>query len=391
MAIYKLGEIGTFKGGISTLKKDKYDKGIYFINYMDIFNNVFIDNTKIKTMRLYDATEADINKYRVNFGDILFTASSEKREEIGMTSVFLNNESNIFNGFSKVFKFNDKSHFNPKYLAYYFRTKFVRDQIVSFATGYTRYNISQKDLEKIILVLPSLEEQEKIIDIIEPFENLFLKYSNCVRIDSFNNCKNDVKKIIDIIEPIEKNIHILKNIILKIEDFFKLRNFDKKIKIKDISREIKNGFAYSPSTKNDNGELKIYTIKNISNKNNYDKTNVIKNNILNHGDVITGLSGTLGTGEIISESGWVANQRTLTMSSDYGLNILISILLNKDNLNRIATGAVQKNLTANNIIELNAMEVFDGDKDISLFYLNINKQLNKMEEIRKNIISLLIK
>ncbi|ATZ21519.1 restriction endonuclease subunit S [Mesoplasma tabanidae] len=223
MAIYKLGEIGTFKGGISTLKKDKYDKGIYFINYMDIFNNVFIDNTKIKTMRLYDATEADINKYRVNFGDILFTASSEKREEIGMTSVFLNNESNIFNGFSKVFKFNDKSHFNPKYLAYYFRTKFVRDQIVSFATGYTRYNISQKDLEKIILVLPSLEEQEKIIDIIEPiekqivyFENLILKLESILRQYSKKLSSNE--KMINI-------VNFDRGVVLKSENF----KIDKKI------------------------------------------------------------------------------------------------------------------------------------------------------------------
>ncbi|WP_027048632.1 hypothetical protein, partial [Mesoplasma syrphidae] len=49
----------------------------------------------------------------------------------------------------------------------------------------------------------------KIIDIIEPIENLFLKYSNCIRIDTFKNCEDDVKKIIDIIEPIE--IVIAKN------------------------------------------------------------------------------------------------------------------------------------------------------------------------------------
>jgi hypothetical protein len=39
MVVYKLGDIGNFKGGISNLKKERYGIGINFINYMDIFNN----------------------------------------------------------------------------------------------------------------------------------------------------------------------------------------------------------------------------------------------------------------------------------------------------------------------------------------------------------------
>ncbi|PPE06090.1 restriction endonuclease subunit S [Williamsoniiplasma lucivorax] len=53
---------------------------------------------------------------------------------------------------------------------------------------------------------PSLIEQQNIIDIIEPKEDLFLKYSKCVRIDSLENAKTDIQNIIDIIEPIENLI-----------------------------------------------------------------------------------------------------------------------------------------------------------------------------------------
>ncbi|MCL8212264.1 hypothetical protein LD125_00470 [Mesoplasma sp. JKS002658] len=53
---------------------------------------------------------------------------------------------------------------------------------------------------------PAFEEQQKIIDIIAPKEELFLKFSNTIRVDNFEHTKNDLKNLIDIIEPIEKLI-----------------------------------------------------------------------------------------------------------------------------------------------------------------------------------------
>ena len=50
---------------------------------------------------------------------------------------------------------------------------------------------------------PTFEEQQKIIDIIAPKEELFLKFSNTIRIDNFEHTKNDLKNLIDIIEPLE--------------------------------------------------------------------------------------------------------------------------------------------------------------------------------------------
>ncbi len=213
MAIYKLGDIGEFKGGISNLQKNRYDKGINFINYMDILNNFSIDKNVV--LRKYDATNKDIFKYGVKYGDIFFTASSETINEIAFSSVYLSNKNAIFNGFSKRFRFKH-SILNPKYAGYFFRSSTFRNIVKKHATGYTRYNISQNSLNKIKINIPNLKAQKEIIKIIEPYENLFLSYSQCVRIDNIKNTKKDIKNLIDIIEPLEnleKNIKNFKKIV----------------------------------------------------------------------------------------------------------------------------------------------------------------------------------
>ncbi len=50
-------------------------KGINFVNYMDILNNLSIEKNVV--LRKYDANNKDILKYEVKYGDVFFTASSE--------------------------------------------------------------------------------------------------------------------------------------------------------------------------------------------------------------------------------------------------------------------------------------------------------------------------
>ena len=134
---------------------------------MNVFKNISIKKTN--KLRLYDATKKDIEKYGCIYGDVFFTASSETPNEIAMSSVWLSNELVIFNGFCKRFRF-DKTILLPKYASYLFRGNIFRNKIKSYATRYTRYNISQKDLENISIFILKIFEQQKIIDIIEPIE-----------------------------------------------------------------------------------------------------------------------------------------------------------------------------------------------------------------------------
>ena len=176
---YKLRDIGKFKGGISTLDKNNYDSGINFINYMDIHKN-FVINDDIK-LRLYNASEKHIKSYIVSYGDLLLTASSETKEEIAFSSVYLSNKQAIFNGFSKIYKY-DQKILLPIYAAFYFRSEFFRKEVIKLATGYTRFNLSIKDAENIEISINNFEFQKKFSKIVEPLLNLSTKANKIEKI-----------------------------------------------------------------------------------------------------------------------------------------------------------------------------------------------------------------
>ena len=83
--IYKsLGEIGTFYGGLSGKTKNDFSNGnAKFISYMNVFNNLSL-NTEIDDKVRIQAGE---RQNTIQYGDILFTGSSETPQECGMSSV----------------------------------------------------------------------------------------------------------------------------------------------------------------------------------------------------------------------------------------------------------------------------------------------------------------
>ncbi len=240
MAVYKLGDIGQFKGGISNLQKNRYDKGINFVNYMDILNNLSIDKNVV--LRKYDANNKDILKYEVKYGDVFFTASSETINEIAFSSVYLSNENAIFNGFSKRFRFKH-SILNPKYAGYFFRSLVFRNIVKKYATGYTRYNISQNSLNKIKINIPNLKVQKQIIDIIEPLEKLINKLKlikNKIKILLINQYLQKENKYVNLSKIIFKktqkrskqNFYFQTNAVLELNiDFSKIINLNKANKV----------------------------------------------------------------------------------------------------------------------------------------------------------------
>jgi type I restriction enzyme S subunit len=93
----KLGDLLEFKNGINA-SKEQYGSGYKFINVLDILNNDFITHDKI--IGSVNVDEETVNKYPVNFGDILFQRSSETQEEVGTANVYIDKDNTAtFGGF----------------------------------------------------------------------------------------------------------------------------------------------------------------------------------------------------------------------------------------------------------------------------------------------------
>ena len=108
----KLGDMGTTFTGLSGKNKDDFGHGdARFVTYMNVFTNPVSDPDRV------EAVEIDKSQNAVQYGDVFFTTSSETPEEVGMSSVWLENTDNIYlNSFC--FGYRPTEKIDPHYMAY---------------------------------------------------------------------------------------------------------------------------------------------------------------------------------------------------------------------------------------------------------------------------------
>ena len=155
---YKLSDLLEFKNGINA-KKEDYGSGYKFINVLDIIENDFITHDVIRGQ--VNITQKQFQESIVEYGDILFQRSSETREEVGQSNVYLDKErAATFGGF--VIRGKKIKEYNPQLLNFLLKTSNARKEITSKSGGSTRYNLSQSTLSEVSIQIPKLQEQQKI-------------------------------------------------------------------------------------------------------------------------------------------------------------------------------------------------------------------------------------
>lgn len=167
----KMGEIGTFYGGLTGKSKEDFSDGNEaFISYMNVFSNIAVDTERGDKVRI----SPNERQNTVQYGDALFTGSSETREECGMSSVLTRKTSKklYLNSFCFGFRLNNPEIYNPEFLKHLLRSNDVRSQIIRTANGVTRFNVSKKLFANIVLPIPPLEVQERIVAVLDRFETL---------------------------------------------------------------------------------------------------------------------------------------------------------------------------------------------------------------------------
>ncbi|MDH0357050.1 restriction endonuclease subunit S [Morganella sp. GD04133] len=160
----ELGDLGYTYGGLTGKTKEDFGSGEPYITYMSVFADGAIIPDKFDYVKLKEGEK----QHSVEYGDILFTTSSETPEEVGMASVMLERlPLNVYlNSFCFGFRLSSLDVLIPEYAKYYMRSESIRRAIANLAQGATRYNLSKKQLLKISLHLPSISEQQTIANIL---------------------------------------------------------------------------------------------------------------------------------------------------------------------------------------------------------------------------------
>jgi type I restriction enzyme S subunit len=162
------GDLGESFGGLTGKSSKDFGEGSPFINYMNIFKNPKVNPLLVDYVKIISTEKQN----EIQFGDILITGSSETPQEVGMSSVVLDDLKGYYlNSFCFGFRLNDFETLRPEYARFLMRGKEVRNFMFKHAQGSTRYNLSKTTVKhKLKIQLPPLSDQLKIASQLEFME-----------------------------------------------------------------------------------------------------------------------------------------------------------------------------------------------------------------------------
>ena len=218
-----LGEVGTFVRGTSFQKKDFEEKGIGCIHYGEIYTRY-----DLSTQKTFSFLNEEIaNKARkAGYGDLIIATTSENDDDVCKSVVWLGTENVVVS--------NDACYYhhtlNPKYVAYFFRTDEFQKQKRAYITGTKVKRVNANDLARIILPIPPLRVQARIVEILDKFTQLEAE------LEAELEARN-------------KQYDFYRNRLL---DFAHRDDFDGKVEWKTLGEVFNTRNGYTPSKTNDN-------------------------------------------------------------------------------------------------------------------------------------------
>ncbi len=161
----KLGDIGVFIRGNGLQKKDFTEQGVGCIHYGQIYTyyHIFTDKTKS-----YISPELAKKLKKAKYGDIVIAATSENVEDVCKAVAWLGEDDIAISGDAYIFRHSQ----NPKYIAYFFSSESFQDQKKPFVTGTKVMRVSDRAMSKILIPIPPMEVQQRIVAILDKFEKL---------------------------------------------------------------------------------------------------------------------------------------------------------------------------------------------------------------------------
>ena len=162
-----LGKIGKTFNGLTGKSGADFGRGFPYITYKSIFDDSKIDISRVEYVEITDVERKKETQNEVQYGDVFFTTSSETPDEVGMSSVLLDEIKDCYlNSFCFGYRLNSLSKTIPDYMRFYLRSQTIRKKMFVLAQGSTRFNISKSEVMGISINIPETKEQRKIANLL---------------------------------------------------------------------------------------------------------------------------------------------------------------------------------------------------------------------------------
>jgi type I restriction enzyme, S subunit len=171
----KLGKLFSFSGGLSASRDQLSDDGFCYLHYGDIHtsNKNYVDVSD----EFLDIPKLDIpkniipSKSILNDGDVVFVDASEDDDGASKHVVVRNSKSITYiSGLHTIVSKSKDDSLDNKYKRYCFQTNEVKRQFKFYSVGTKVTGISKTNIKKIIIPLPSKEEQSAIAQVLSDMD-----------------------------------------------------------------------------------------------------------------------------------------------------------------------------------------------------------------------------
>lgn len=161
----KLDEIATIIRGGNFQKKDFVENGRPCIHYGQMYTHFGIAADKTLT---FVNEEVFAKSKTAKPGDIVMAVTSENVEDVCSCTAWLGDEDIAISGHTAIISHNQ----NPKFLSYYFHSEMFFNQKKKLAHGTKVIEVTPSKLSDIVIMLPTIEEQNRIVSILDRFDAL---------------------------------------------------------------------------------------------------------------------------------------------------------------------------------------------------------------------------
>ena len=160
---YKLADIAKIEISGVDKKTIEGETPVRLCNFVDVYYNWAVTKEKAKSFMAASAKQTEIDKCSIGKGMVAITKDSETRDDIGVATYIADDFENVVLGYHCALIIPNSAIVNGKYLNAFMHTRYIQKYFENNASGSgQRYTLSNDTIGNIPVLLPSIEEQHII-------------------------------------------------------------------------------------------------------------------------------------------------------------------------------------------------------------------------------------
>ncbi len=160
---YKLSEVANVEISGVDKKCVTGESPVRLCNFVDVYRNWAITSQMLNRFMEATARQSEIDRFTIKKGQVALTKDSETRDDIGISTYIADDFEDVLLGYHNALITPNPKLLDGKYFNALLHTDYAKKYFANNASGSgQRYALSIDALNSFPVLLPSLEEQEKI-------------------------------------------------------------------------------------------------------------------------------------------------------------------------------------------------------------------------------------